>query len=92
MLEFEWDRRKASQNTRKHRVTFEEASTVFRDPLALTISDPIHSEEEERWIALGESQRRRLLVVIFTKRRGRVRLIGARRATSRERKQYEEDR
>jgi len=62
-LEFEWDERKAKQNLKKHRISFEEASTVFADPLALTIPDPLHSEEEDRSVTLGESNRVRLLVV-----------------------------
>lgn len=89
-LAFEWDDRKARQNLRKHRVSFEEASTVFGDPLALTIPDPVHSEEEERFITLGESDRRRLLVVVATERGDKLRLISARVATNRERKDYEE--
>jgi len=89
-LEFEWDDRKARLNIGKHGVSFEEASTVFADPLALTIYDPLHSEDEERYVALGESQRRRLLVVVFTDRDDRVRIISARAATRRERRQYEE--
>ena len=63
-LEFEWDADKARQNRKKHRVSFEEASTIFGDPLALTIHDPLHSEEEDRWITLGQSHRQRLLVVV----------------------------
>ena len=74
-LAFEWDESKAKLNTRKHGVTFEEASTVFADPLSVTIYDPVHSEDEDRYIALGESQRRRLLVVVFTDRGDRIRLI-----------------
>ena len=63
---FEWDDNKAKQYLKKHGVSFEEASTVFGDPLALTIQDPLHSEEEDRFVYLGESLRRRLLVVVFT--------------------------
>jgi uncharacterized DUF497 family protein len=91
-LAFEWDESKAKVNTRKHGVTFEEASTVFADPLSVTIYDPVHSEDEDRYIALGESQRRRLLVVVFTDRGDRIRLISARVATRRERKDYEKGR
>ena len=91
-LAFEWDPRKAGQNLKKHGVSFEEASTVFADPLALTIPDPLHSEEEDRFITLGESRRRRLLVVVFTERGEKIRLIRARVATRRERKDYEEGR
>ena len=91
-LAFEWDESKAKVNTRKHGVTFEEASTVFADPLSVTIYDPVHSEDEDRYIALGESQRRRLLVVVFTDRGDRIRLISARVATRRETKDYEKGR
>jgi uncharacterized DUF497 family protein len=89
-LAFEWDDAKAKQNLKKHRVSFDEASTVFGDPLALTIPDPLHSEEEDQFITLGESHRRRLLVVVFTERGDKIRLISARVATRRERKDYEE--
>ena len=89
-LEFEWDDDKARKNVKKHGVSFEEASTVFGDPLALTIPDPLHSEEEDRFITLGESDRRRLVVVISTERGKRIRIISARFATRRERKDYEE--
>jgi uncharacterized protein len=65
-LAFEWDEEKAKKNLKKHRVSFEEASTVFGDPLALTIPDPLHSEEEDRFITLGELPRKRLLVVVAT--------------------------
>ena len=68
---------KARVNHRKHGVTFEEASTVFADPLAVTIHDPVHSDEEDRYITLGESQRQRLLVVVFTDRDDRIRIISA---------------
>lgn len=89
-LEFEWDAAKARKNADKHGVSFEEASSVFRDPLALSIPDPLHSEEEDRFITLGESHRRRLLVVVSTDRGDTIRIISARVATRRERKDYEE--
>jgi len=89
-LEFKWDENKAKRNLKKHGVSFEEASSVFGDPLALTIPDPLHSEEEDRFITLGESHSRRLLVVASTDRGNRVRIISARVATRRERKDYEE--
>ena len=89
-LEFEWDEDKAKGNLKKHGVSFEEASSIFGDPLALTIPDPLHSEEEDRFVTLGESHRRRLLVVCFTDREDRIRIISARPATRRERKNYEE--
>ena len=89
-LEFEWGEDKARKNLKKHGVSFEEACTVFGDPLALTIHDPLHSEEEDRFITLGESHRQRLLVVVFTDRDEKIRVISARVATRRERKNYEE--
>jgi uncharacterized DUF497 family protein len=89
-LEFEWDADKAKRNLKKHRVSFEEASSIFADPLALTIPDPLHSEEEDRFVTLGESNRRRLLVVVSVDRDDKVRIISARVATRRERKDYEE--
>jgi len=87
---FEWDSRKAESNARKHGVTFEEASTVFADPLGLLMPDPDHSLSEERYLVLGMSARQRLLVVAFAERPPRTRLISARRATRRERRRYEE--
>ena len=91
-LAFASDESKAAVNRRKHGVTFEEASTVFADPLSVTIYDPVHSDEEDRYIVLGESQRRRLLVVVFTDRGDRIRIISARVASRRERKDYEKGR
>ncbi len=89
-LAFEWDAKKAKQNLKKHGVSFEEASTVFGDPLARTIHDPLHSGEEDRFVSLGESRRGRLLAVAFTERGEKIRIISARLATRRERKDYEE--
>jgi len=89
---FEWDPAKADANARKHGVTFDEASTVFGDPLNLLMSDPAHTLDEERYLLLGMSNRRRLLVVAFAERPPRTRLISARRATRQERRQYEEER
>jgi len=88
-LEFEWDAKKARDNIKKHSVSFEEASTMFGDPLALTIYDPLHSEEEDRFVTLGESEKGRLMVVSFTDREDRIRIISARVATRQERKDYE---
>jgi uncharacterized DUF497 family protein len=88
--EFEWDPIKAASNLRDHGVSFEEASTVFADPLAMLMADPDHSIEEERYVVLGESARRNLLVVAFAERPPRTRLISAREATRHERRQYEE--
>jgi uncharacterized protein len=89
-LEFEWDEDKARSNMKKHRVAFEEAVTVFGDELAMTIHDLEHSHDEERYIIMGESDRQRLLVVSFTDRGSRIRIISARAANGRERKKYEE--
>ena len=88
--EFEWDPRKAEENLRKHGVSFEEACTVFADPLAMLTADPDHSAEEQRYILLGMSKRGSLLVVAFGERPPRTRLISARRAIRRERREYEE--
>ena len=88
-LVFEWDKKKDKKNIAKHSVSFEEASTVFADDLSLTISDPLHSEEEDRFVIIGESINHRLLVVVHTKRTDHIRLISAREATKKERKYYE---
>ncbi len=88
-LLFEWDADKALANERKHGISFEEASTVFADPLATTIYDPDHSDDEDRYLSLGLSSENRLLVVSFTDRDERIRIISARVASRRERKQYE---
>lgn len=88
-MRFVWDPPKAATNLRKHGVIFEEAVTVFYDPLAATFPDPDHSEEEERLITVGYSARGRLLVVCHAERREGVRLISARRATAGERKRHE---
>lgn len=87
----EWDPNKARQNLRKHGVSFEEAATLFNDPLSSTISDPRHSEIEERFIIVGKSKQNHLLVVVHTDRGGRIRIISARLATNRERVKYEEE-
>ena len=88
---FEWDPNKAESNRHKHGVTFDEASTVFRDPLSLLMSDPDHSVDEERYVVLGMSRQRRLLVVAFAERPPHTRLISARPAGPQERKRYEEE-
>ena len=88
---FEWDNHKAEANLRKHGVSFEEAQTVFTDPLSITLADPDHSEDEERFIDIGMSDDRRVLVVVYTERGQRIRLISARKATPAERKQYYEE-
>jgi hypothetical protein len=87
---YEWDPAKAEENAKKHRVKFEEAASVFLDPRALTFWDPDHSEGEDREITIGRSAQKRVLFVAHTARAGRVRIINARRATRRERRQYEE--
>lgn len=89
-LEFEWDQSKAASNRKKHGVTFEEASSVFGDPRAAIFDDPGHSIEEQREILIGHSDRNRLLIVSFTERGEKIRIISARRASKRERKDYEE--
>lgn len=88
-MDFEWDPEKAASNADKHGVEFAEAATVFADPLELTIADPDHSEDENRFISLGRSTSGTLLVVSFTERENRIRIISARPATSRERRDYE---
>jgi uncharacterized DUF497 family protein len=87
---YEWDSRKAKENLRKHRVSFEEAATVFLDPLALTFPDPDHSDEEDREITIGVTARHRAVFVSHSQRGDRIRIISARKATRKERKQYEE--
>ena len=90
--EFEWDPAKAAANLRNHGVSFEEASTVFADALAMLMADPDHSTEEQRYVLLGESSQRNVLVIAFAERPPRTRLISARKATRHERRQYEEGR
>lgn len=89
-MNFEWDSVKARNNLRKHGVAFEEASSVFYDPLAVTGADPDHSEGEERIITFGMSSLGRLLVVAHTERGAAIRIISARVATRHERRIYEE--
>jgi uncharacterized DUF497 family protein len=91
MLLFEWDPRKAKKNLGIHAISFDEASTAFQDTLSLTIYDPLHSDKEDRYVLIGNSQNNHVLVVIYTERINRIRLISARKATQRERKQYEEN-
>jgi uncharacterized DUF497 family protein len=89
-LGFSWDARKAASNERKHGVIFEEAVTVFGDPLSLTVPDPEHSESENRFVVLGLSANSRLLVVAHVERGDDIRIISARLASRRERIEYEE--
>ena len=89
-MDFEWDDDKAVLNEAKHGVSFPEAQTVFADPLALTGYDPDHSDEEDRYITMGTSLEGRLLVISHTDRDNRVRIISAREASRRERRDYED--
>jgi len=89
-LTFEWDKRKAASNRRKHEITFEEATTVFGDPLSLTVADSVSDRGEHRFVIIGLSHRSRLLVVVHTERGDNIRIFSARRATRREKTTYEE--
>jgi uncharacterized DUF497 family protein len=89
-MEFEADPAKAEKNLKKHKVSFEEAASVFGDPMAYTFADPDHSIGEKRWLTFGLSRMGRILAIIYTERRGKVRLISARLATKHERSIYEE--
>jgi uncharacterized DUF497 family protein len=91
LVNFEWDPAKAQTNRRKHRVAFEEAATVYGDALALTYPDPDHSISEQRFITVGMSSAKRVLIVAHAERGESIRIISARKATQRERKQYEEN-
>jgi uncharacterized DUF497 family protein len=91
MLIFEWDSEKAKRNLKNHRVSLDEASTVFSDTLSLTIHDPLHSDEEDRFVTIGNSYKNRLLLVVHVERGNRIRIISARKATRKEKKQYEEN-
>ena len=89
--QFEWDAGKASANLKKHGVPFDEALTVFADPLARILDDPDHSIDERREVIIGHSTQRHVLVVGFTERGSKTRIINARSATARERQKYEEN-
>ncbi len=91
MLKFDWDAPKSSANLRKHGVSFEEAASVFGDPLALTFSDPDHSIREARFVTIGQSHRHLLLVVAHIERGQAIRIISARKTTKHERTIYEQD-
>ncbi|MFQ5771201.1 MAG: BrnT family toxin [bacterium] len=91
MLLFEWDPSKAKKTIKIHGVSFDEASTSFKDTLSLTIYDPLHSDEEDRFVLIGNSYKNRLLVVVHTERGDKIRIISARKATKNERKQYEKN-
>jgi hypothetical protein len=88
-VRFEWHRAKADENLRKHRVSFDEAVTVFYDPLSATFDDEEHPSGEARFVTVGYSTRGRLLVVAHTERETTVRIISVRQATARERKRHE---
>lgn len=91
-IQFEWDARKERRNRQEHGVGFDEASTALADTLSITIPDPDHSDDEERWVTMGFSHRRRLLVVVHTEHDEQqiVRIISARPADPDERRQHEE--
>lgn len=89
-IEFEWDPEKAKRNLKKHQVSFNEAATVFGDPLSMTFYDPDHSVDENRYITMGLSNLGKLQMVSHTDRDDRIRIISARKATRRERRYYEE--
>lgn len=90
-MAYEWDSEKATINFEKHSVSFEEAATVFDDPLYIDFYDPDHSVEEHRYIIVGMSSAGRLLSVSYTERESGIRLISARELTAAERKAYEEE-
>lgn len=89
-LQFDWDKEKAQRNLRKHQVSFEEASTIFDDPMFITFLDTEHSFDEERYITIGFSKSNRLLLVAHTERQGQIRIISARKAMKHEQTFYEE--
>ncbi len=91
-MQFEWDTIKAAVNVSRHGVSFDESKTVFDDPLYVDFSDPDHSDEEHRYIIVGESQQGRLLVVSYTERDDTIRIMSSREVTPGERRDYEEDR
>lgn len=89
-LTFEWDEKKAKENIKKHRVSFEEAKTVFNDPLSVTIYDPDHSIDEYRYIDIGLSSKNRLIVVSYLEKGEKIRIVSSRKATKKEQRDYEE--
>jgi uncharacterized DUF497 family protein len=89
-MKFEWDENKAEKNLSKHQVSFDEAKTVFDDPLYIDFYDPDHSEEEERYLIVGQSNRGCILIVSYTERGNSIRLISAREVTRKEQRVYEE--
>ncbi|MBE5229891.1 MAG: BrnT family toxin [Microcystis sp. M54BS1] len=89
-MQFDWDKNKAERNLSKHEVSFEEAKTVFDDPLYVDFYDPEHSEDEDRYLLVGQSNRGRLLIISYTERGNLIRLISAREVTKTERETYEQ--
>ena len=89
-LNFEWNEEKAKANLKKHRISFDEATTLFIDPFSITIPDPDDSVNEQRYIHIGSSDNGRVLVVVYTERGPNIRIISCRKATSLERKLYKE--
>ena len=89
-MQFEWDSAKAAANLSKHSISFDEAKTVFNDPLYVDFYDPDHSDEEHRYIIIGEPQQGRLLMVSYAERDDTIRIISSREVTPAERKAYEE--
>jgi uncharacterized DUF497 family protein len=87
---FEWDEEKAKANLKWHKVSFDEGATVFNDPFSITIPDPDHSIDEERYIDIGTSDKGRVLIVSYTERGTNIRIISCRKATPTERRRYEE--
>ncbi|MEB3311469.1 MAG: BrnT family toxin [Snowella sp.] len=88
-LEFEWDHNKSESNLQKHGVSFEEAQTIFSDPDSQTYFDSIHSQDEPRYIDIGISSRGRLLIVVYTERNSKIRIISSRLCTPKEAQRYE---
>jgi hypothetical protein len=91
-LIFEWDEIKSKANFKKHKVSFDEGKTIFNDPFLFTVLDKAHLTDEERYISMGLSTTGQILVLTHTDRRGKIRIISCRKATTRERRFYEEDR
>lgn len=89
MVEFEWDEEKAKSNLFKHGISFDEAKTVFDDPLYVDFYDPDHSREENRYIIVGESVKGKILLVSYTEREDNIRIISCRKATKQEKITYE---
>ncbi len=89
-MQFEWDEEKAEINLKKHKIGFQEAKSVFGDPFSITIDDPDHSKKEQRFIDIGSSASGKLLVIVYTERGNKLRIISCRKATPIERRKYEE--